>query len=121
MKQSHFLIGGIVLLAGGYYIYTKKVASKTPISRNALSGNTKGYSNLMNLAPKYYNTTSTEGSGIDQAQNFSDAAVAGTPWTLGSNGGNAMEVSAGWTNSPDTYSSNVSHAWLQQAASESHL
>ncbi|HEY1645954.1 MAG TPA: hypothetical protein VGF75_06340 [Candidatus Saccharimonadales bacterium] len=119
MKREHFLVGAIVLLVGGYAYYWKK-SSKTVVSQNALSGNTKGYSDLMNLSPKYYNNTSTE-SASDKTETFSDAAVAATPWTLGLNGGNAMEVSAGWTASPDTYSSTVSHAWLQEAVSGSHL
>lgn len=121
MKQGGLLLGGIVVLAGGYWFYYKKATKTTIVSQNALSGNLKGYSDLMNLSPKYYNTTSTEGTGSDKAENFSDAAMAASPWTLGHNGGDAMEISAGWTSFPDDYSAVTSHAWIQQAVAGSHL
>lgn len=121
MKQNHFLLGAVVLLLGGYAFYYKKVTKSTVVTTGALSGNLKGYSNLMNLSPKYYNTTSTEGTGSQKAEDFSDAAMAANPWTLGHNGGDAMEISAGWTDFPDSYSAVVSHSWIQQAVDGSHL
>lgn len=121
MKPGHLLIGSIIVLGGGYWFYFRKATTKTIVSQNALSGNIKGYSNLMNLSPKYYNTTSTEGTGTDQAENFSDAAMAASPWTLGSNGGNGSEINAGWTDWPDSYSAVVANDWQKQAVAGSHL
>jgi hypothetical protein len=121
MKKDNVCIalGGVVFVGLAYYLHKSKPSS--PVSRNILSGNTKGYSNLMKLSPRYYNSTSTEGVPADSAENMSDATVGLTPWTLGHNGGNGMEISAGWTADPDTYSAKVSHSWLQEAVSGSHL
>jgi hypothetical protein len=121
MKAHHCLGGIIVVLAGGFAYYWHKTTKKSgPVSHNILSGNTKGYSSLMKLSPRFYNQTSMEGNS-DQTENFTDAAMSATPWTLGHNGGDAMEISAGWTDFPDSYSAIVSHAWQQDAVSGSHL
>ena len=121
MRKEHgLLVGSILLLGGGFYFYWNKSTKKSPVSQNILSGNTKGYSDLMKLSPRFYNQTSTEGNA-DQSENFSDAAMAASPWTLGHNGGDATEINAGWTDFPDTYAATVAQAWQRDAVSGSHL
>jgi len=120
MNRDNVFIGGaVVLFVGVAYYFHKKDKSTTQISRSALSGNLKGYSDMMKLSPTYYNNTSI--NGLSGSQNpFPDPTIV-TPWTLGFNGGDGSEISAGWTNDPDTYSATVSNDWLQEAVSGSHL
>lgn len=121
MKTHHLLIG-VVLVGGGYWYWIHKKMPKSPTVVSALGGNMKGYSSLSKTPPEYYNATSFNGmttpetfdGGIEQGVNMS------TPWTLPAEQGNAMQVNAGWTNFPDTYSAKVSHLWQQQLVDASH-
>ena len=109
----------LVALAGvGYFIYTKK---SNPKKINTIIGNNNaGYSSMMKLSPKYYNTTSMEGSSDYTANYNSDTGIP-TPWVLGVNGGNGSAVNAGWTAFPDTYAARVGNNWKQSEAQEARL
>lgn len=110
------IIGGLLAAGLGYYYYEKNKKS-IPTTVGAFS-NSKGYTSMMKLPPEYYNTTSVEGLGTNPAT-YNPGTAA--PWVLGSNGGDGMEVSAGWTSVPDLYSVTVSNNWLQSEAQGAHL
>lgn len=116
MKTSTIVIGAGVLGVAGYYYYRKTKKSSVPTTVGAFSNN-KGYTAMMKLSPQYYNSTSMEGAATQTAS----AGGILTPWVLGAEQGNAMEVSAGWTDWPDSYSAKVSNAWLQSEAQEARL
>lgn len=121
MKKEHclFIGAGILILGSAYYYHAKrKGVSVTNVG--AMTGHFKGYTKMMKLPPEYYNSTSIEGGSFN-TEDYNSEKTYITPWTLGSNGGNAELINAGWTSFPDTYSAKVSNAWLQQEAQGAHL
>ena len=105
---------GAVLGAGGLWYYERQKGNKLVIN-NAFF-NHKGYTSLMKLSPHYYNITSME-----SVQSNPASPTSITPWVVAPDQGNAMEINAGWTAVPDSYSATVSNAWLQEEAQGAHL
>ena len=118
MESKNVVVGVVGLGVGalGFYFYEHYRKSTKPITVGAFTNN-KGYTSLMKLSPQYYNATSMEGAAHQTAS--SNGIL--TPWVLGAEQGNAMEVNAGWTSVPDSYSANVSNAWLQEEAQGARL
>ena len=118
MKTSHLILGGLALGGVAIYFYHNK---QNPITKgiNDAFTNSKGYTNMMKLSPDYYNTTSMEGAA-DYTNSFNGLSIVDT-WGLPAEQGNAMQVNAGWTDVPDTYSARVSNSWLQGEAQGAHL
>lgn len=118
-KEPLVLFGVIALLVVGYFEYYKKATSKTPVVRGPMGGNFQGYTSMMKLPPNYYNATSMG--------NYAPVVAAYSPgnpldtWSLGSNGGDGAQINGGWQAMPDSYSSEVSNAWLQCEAQGAHL
>ena len=115
MKPIYWLLTGIVVGAAGWYYYERS-KNNEPIINDAFFNN-KGYTSMMKMDPRYYNITSMEGVTSNPA---APSAIADT-WALGAEQGNAMMVSAGWTDYPDSYSATVSNSWLQEEAQGAHL
>ena len=136
MKAHHglFIGGGVIVAAYAYYAHKKGVlpvgsmptaSGKKQIDRSAASGFFKGYTSMMKTPPEYYNNTSTEGAamfteGSGSVTTDSGYEIPTAPWAMGTNGGNASQISAGWTSVADTYSAKVSSFWQQQAVAGSH-
>jgi len=122
--MKHGIGTGLVVLAlggAGFWIYTKKGHSAVVV-QNALVTN-RGYSDMMKVSPTYYNASSFQAEPIKGADRYGDDPWfdVPTPWVLGPNAGDGMEVVGGWTDSPDAYSATVSNSWLQGEAQGAHL
>ncbi len=119
MKKELTVFGVIAALGVGFVLYYKKSTAGQQVNRGAITGNFKGYTSLMKLPSRYYNATSMENQAPAVAT-YSPGSIVDS-WGLGSNGGNAEVYSNGWQAMPDSYSAEVSNAWLQSEAQAARL
>ena len=121
MDKKIWIWGGVVvLLGGGFLLYRSKTSSNKSGVVDALTVPGRGgYSDLMNLGPQYYNAGSFEGSAF-KTESFRSRDIP-TPWVLGANPGDNMDIMGGWTDWGDDYSAKVSEQWQVSEAQGAHL
>lgn len=118
-----------VVVAGllGLLWHEHSKIKSAPKVQDALTGNLKGFTNMMKLTPLYYNYTSTNSAGDYVEDSSMDSLLddnwmgVGTPWVLPAVQDNGMMVGYGITNWGDAYSNRVSEFQLQERVSASHL
>ena len=118
LKVHHvgLITGGVLLIGTFLYLRSHKAVKGT----GALNGQPTGYGNEMTLTPSRYSPTSFQGAENLNAFYEDDYTIPVT-WSFGENGGNGMDVNAGWTAYSDAYSARMSNNWLQSEAQGAHL